>query len=153
MTQRTTMRVIFAVPIIVGLILLFAALAVAQTGPVTATLCGLTHLGTPSSSILQSGSAAAYASQSVANTTASAAPTRPTVTVGLIVAALVDVEQAGIRFRVDGTTPSGTFDGVPVATAGVVQVCGADLGTWRAIASSTGANAILRWRFYMQGGG
>src|SRR5206468_2542125 len=131
--------------------LLAHSLAHGQVG-LPPSFCGLPHVTMPPATLLLSGSAAAYASQSVSNTTASAAPTLPTVSLGSIVGADVDIEQSGIRYRVDGTTIAGTFDGSPAAAGQTLRVCIGDLRKWSAIASSTGSNAILRWRFYMQGG-
>jgi len=128
--------------------LLAHAVASGQTAP--AGFCGFASVATPVAPSVTNG-AAVNASQSVANTTASAAPTIPTLTAGNIVGALVFVEQAGIRYRVDGTSPSGTFDGSPLNAGQTASVCGSDLTTWRAIASSTGPNAILRWNFYTTG--
>ena len=108
------------------------------------------HVAVPTGGMITAGSA--FASQSVSNVTSSAPPTIPTVQNGLIVGAMVYVEQAAIRFRVDGTSPSGTFDGNPIAASTTIQVCGSDLLRWRAIASSTGSNAILDWNFYTTGG-
>src|SRR2546422_1045339 len=119
---------------------MWAGLAHGQTAP--AGFCGFASVATPLAPSVTNG-AALNASQSVANTTASAAPTIPTLTGGNIVGAIVDIEQTGIRFRVDGVSPSGTFDGSPAAAGATLTVCGSDLNTWRAIASSTGPNAIL----------
>ena len=128
--------------------LLAQTVASGQTAP--AGFCGFASVATPVAPSVTNG-AAVNASQSVANTTASAAPTIPTLTAGNIVGALVYVEQTGIRYRVDGTSPSGTFDGSPLNAGQTASVCGSDMLTWRAIASSTGPNAILRWNFYTTG--
>lgn len=133
-----------------ALLIATASLAPAQTAP--ATFCGYPHVRNVSTDIVDSG--AGYASQSVGNSAASAAPTPPVLKAGIgpILGAILYIDQNAIRFRTDGTTVSGTFDG-NIATAGSVwQVCGSEVNRWSAIASSTGSNAILRWNWQTTGG-
>lgn len=125
-------------------------IAEGQTAP--SSFCGYAHTRTTSADIVDQG--AGYASQSVGNQTASAAPTRPVLKpgTGAIVGAIVEVQQTSIRFRTDGITVSGTFDGRTAAAGSLWQVCGSEVDRWSAIASSTGSNSILWWNWQTTGG-
>lgn len=126
-------------------------IAEGQTAP--ASFCGFAHTRTPGPEITDQGNG--YASQSVGNQSASAAPTRPVLkpgSSGAIVGAILTIEQTGIRFRTDGLTVSSSYDGRSAAAGTVWQVCGSEVDRWSAIASSTGSNAILWWNWQTTGG-
>ena len=135
-------------------LLLTYQLALGQSAP--ATLCGFPRVATPPANILLNGTSA-FASISVGNTTpggpgsAAANPTIPVLQQGNITGALVTVEQNSARFRVDGTAPT-PYMGTLMPAGSSWQVCGSDLAKFQVVASSTGANSILFFQFYTQGG-
>lgn len=115
-------------------------------------LCGFASAATPLSATVASG--AVYASLSVTNTPVS--PTIPVVTQGTIIGAVVFVEIAPIRVRMDGGAPTSLagmqYGPSPAPGGAAFVVCGSDLGKLQYVAASAvqGNSTVHQW-FYGSG--
>ena len=151
--MRRDPRWIFALVTVSAFALaVFGILAAANGQTAPSAFCGYAHTRTPGPEVLDQGTG--YASQSVGNTVASAAPTQPVLKpgTGSLLGAIVEVQQTGIRFRTDGATVASSYDGRLASAGTTLQVCGSEVTRWSAIASSTGSNAILWWNWQTTGG-
>lgn len=138
---------------VVGLLLLVATAAEAQTSGGVAGFCGYARVATPRAATLATG--ASYASLSVTNTPSS--PTIPTTNNGLPIAGAIGyVEGNAVRVMTNGTDPTilaGAQFG-PGAPGGSVFIsCGSDLRALELVAASQSAgNGVVHFFFYVPGG-